>query len=220
MLGWQRLCNDIHVNLDGLSIMKKQTPDFYAVVRNIILESRLRVFRVANTALLETYWHIGRTIIEEEQDRKAKADYGKNTLKLLAEKLTLEFGKGFDESNLRNMRSFFRAFPIRDALRTELSLTHYRQLSRLDTAAKRAYYLSEAVAGNWNSRELQRQINTLAFERVLEHKPQSEELLSIQNLLKDPYIFEFLGLPPMGRGRQVDTKNSERDLETAIIDHL
>ncbi|KXK43186.1 MAG: hypothetical protein UZ11_BCD004000851 [Bacteroidetes bacterium OLB11] len=167
---------------------------------------------MANTALLETYWKIGKIIVEDEQKGKSKASYGKAVLKNLANQLTLEFGKGFDERNLNNMRAFYQAFPIWNALRTELSWTHYRLLSRLDTEEKRNYYLTEAISSNWNSRELQRQINTLAFERVVTHLP-TQEKPSIQNLIKDPYIFEFLGLSP-------DTKNSEFALETAIIDHI
>jgi predicted nuclease of restriction endonuclease-like (RecB) superfamily len=111
------------------------------------------------------------------------------------------------------MRNFFIAFPILDALRQELSWTHYRLLSRLDSGEKRVYYLKESVASNWNSRELQRQINTLAFERVVKHLPEREDKSSIENLIKDPYIFEFLGLSP-------EDKNSERTIENAIIDHL
>ena len=130
-------------------------------VKELILNARLRVFRMANSALLETYWQIGKLIIEDEQDGNSKAKYGKATLKNLSEALTLEFGKGYDESNLRNIRSFYTAFPIRDALRHELSWTHYRLLSRLDTEVKRDYYLQESVVSNWNSRELQRQIKAL-----------------------------------------------------------
>lgn len=144
---------------------------------------------------------------------KAKAQYGKATLKRLSQALTLEFGKGYDESNLRNIRSFYIAFPIRDALRHELSWTHYRLLSRLDSGEKRAYYLNESLTSNWNSRQLQRQINTLAFERVVKHLPEKEKKSSIENLIKDPYIFEFLGLSS-------EEKNSERTIENAIIDHL
>lgn len=97
-------------------------------------------------------------IVEDEQQGKAKAIYGEATLKNLATQLTFEFGKGFDDSNLRNMRSFYLAFPIRDALRHELSWTHYRLLCRLDNVAKRNYYLQESITSNWNSRTLQRQI--------------------------------------------------------------
>ena len=186
--------------------------NLYETIKVIILQSRERVFRVANSVLLETYWNIGKIIVEDEQNGAAKAEYGKATLKNLAKQLTLEFGKGFDERNLNNMRAFYQAFPIWNALRTELSWTHYRLLSRLDSQQKRTYYQTESIASNWNSRELQRQINSLAFERVVKHLPSTEKP-SIENLIKDPYIFEFLGLP-------TETKNTEHTIETAIIDHL
>jgi predicted nuclease of restriction endonuclease-like (RecB) superfamily len=162
--------------------------------------------------LLQTYWQIGKLIIEDEQQGKSKATYGEATLKTLASQLTFEFGKGFDYTNLTNMRKFYQAFPIVDTLRQELSWSHYRLLSRLNSETKRNYYLQECIVANWNSRELQRQINSLAFERVVHHLPEIKKPL-IQNLLKDPYIFEFLGLP-------VDTKNTEFEIETAIINHL
>jgi predicted nuclease of restriction endonuclease-like (RecB) superfamily len=181
-------------------------------IKDIILESRKRVFRITNTALLQTYWQIGKLIIEDEQQGKSKATYGEATLKTLASQLTFEFGKGFDYTNLTNMRKFYQAFPIVDTLRQELSWSHYRLLSRLNSETKRNYYLQECIVANWNSRELQRQINSLAFERVVHHLPEIKKPL-IQNLLKDPYIFEFLGLP-------VDTKNTEFEIETAIINHL
>ena len=181
-------------------------------IKDIILESRKRVFRITNTALLQTYWQIGKLIIEDEQQGKSKATYGEATLKTLASQLTIEFGKGFDYTNLTNMRKFYQAFPIVDTLRQELSWSHYRLLSRLNSETKRNYYLQECIVANWNSRELQRQINSLAFERVVHHLPEIKKPL-IQNLLKDPYIFEFLGLP-------VDTKNTEFEIETAIINHL
>jgi predicted nuclease of restriction endonuclease-like (RecB) superfamily len=181
-------------------------------IKDIILESRKRVFRITNTALLQTYWQIGKLIIEDEQQGKSKATYGEATLKTLASQLTFEFGKGFDYTNLTNMRKFYQAFPIVDTLRQELSWSHYRLLSRLNSETKRNYYLQECIVANWNSRELQRQINSLAFERVVYHLPEIKKPL-IQNLLKDPYIFEFLGLP-------VDTKNTEFEIETAIINHL
>ena len=151
-------------------------------------------------------------IIEDEQNGNDKAEYGKAILKNLATQLTLEFGKGFDDSNLRNMRAFYKAFPIRDTLRHELTWSHYRQLSRLDSERKKEYYMQEAISANWNSRELQRQINSLAFERVVHHLPNNSKP-SIQNLIKDPYIFEFLGLP-------TETNNTEFAIETAIINHL
>jgi predicted nuclease of restriction endonuclease-like (RecB) superfamily len=193
--------------------MEPNNLDLIESVKEIIISAKLRVYRMANSSLLETYWQIGKLIVEDEQMGKAKAQYGKATIKRLSQALTLEFGKGYDESNLRNIRSFYIAFPIRDALRHELSWTHYRLLSRLDSGEKRAYYLNESLTSNWNSRQLQRQINTLAFERVVKHLPEKEKKSSIENLIKDPYIFEFLGLPS-------EEKNSERTVENAIIDHL
>lgn len=193
-------------------MITNQTP-LFSEIKEIILQSRQRVFRMANSVLLETYWEIGRVIVEDEQKGKDRADYGKSTLKNLANQLAFEFGKGFDERNLNNMRAFYRAFPIWNALRTELSWTHYRLLSRLNSEQKRIYYLNESLENNWNSRTLQRQINSLAFERVLEHKSVDTKADTIQNLIKDPYIFEFLGL-------SAETKNSERSIESSIIDHL
>ncbi|MDQ8005553.1 MAG: PDDEXK nuclease domain-containing protein [Pedobacter sp.] len=183
----------------------------FSAIKEIIIQSRLRVFRMANSALLESYWHIGKLIVEDEQQGKHRADYGKATLKTLSKHLTLEFGKGFDERNLNNMRAFYKAFPIWYAVRTELSWTHYRLISRLDNEEKKTYYINEAVASNWSSRTLQRQIDTLSFERTL--RTSNSEENNIQNLIKDPYIFEFLGLNP-------ETSNTERSLETTIIDHL
>lgn len=100
--------------------------DLFLTVKEIIMESRSRAYRMVNAVLIETYWQIGRIIVEDEQDGKERADYGKLLLKNLAQQLTLEFGKGFDDSNLRNMRAFYKAFPIRDTLRHELSWSHYR----------------------------------------------------------------------------------------------
>lgn len=176
-----------------------------------MIQSREKVFRMANSTLLFTYWQIGKLIVEEEQKGKERAAYGKYTLKNLSKKLTLEFGKGFDYTNLSNMRKFFIAFPIVDALRQQLSWTHYRLLIKLSDSEKIDYYINESIQNNWNSRDLKRQINSLAYERVIE--PQKSPAETIQNVLKDPYIFEFLGLKP-------DEKISEKDLETAIIDHI
>ena len=111
-------------------------------VKEIIAQSREKVFRVANSALLLTYWQIGQLIVEDEQKGKDRAEYGKFVLKNLSKKLSLEFGKGFDESNLRNMRSFYNTFPIRDTLCLELSWSHYRLLLRQESEQKRTYYLN------------------------------------------------------------------------------
>jgi len=132
-------------------------------------------------------------------------------LRNLAEQLTLEFGKGFDESNLRNIRQFYIAFPIRDALRHELSWTHYRIISRLETESLRNQYVIHAIESGWNTRMLQRNITSQYIGRVLDTSEQKTP--SVQQLIKDPYIFEFLDLP-------IDTKLSESKIETSLINHL
>lgn len=193
--------------------MDIQKEIIYQTIKEIILQARQRVFRAANSTLLETYWLIGQTIVEDEQNGNLKAEYGKATLKNLARQLTIDFGKGYDESNLRNMRTFYKAFPIRDTLRHELSWSHYRVISRLDTAQKREYYIHEVLANNLTIRQLQRSVNTLSYERTIKHSPTKNGTPTIQNLIKDPNIFDFLGLPQ-------DIKNTERSIETAIINHL
>jgi predicted nuclease of restriction endonuclease-like (RecB) superfamily len=193
--------------------MDIQKEIIYQTIKEIILHARQRVFRAANSTLLETYWLIGQTIVEDEQNGNFKAEYGKATLKNLARQLTIDFGKGYDESNLRNMRTFYKAFPIRDTLRHELSWSHYRMISRLDTAQKREYYIHEVLTNNLTIRQLQRSVNTLSYERTIKHSSTKNETPTIQNLIKDPNIFDFLGLPQ-------DIKNTERSVETAIINHL
>lgn len=192
-------------------MMEISEDSLFQSVKELIIQSREKMFRVANSTLLLTYWQIGKLIVEDEQKGKERAEYGKYTLKNLSKRLTLEFGKGFDYTNLSNMRKFYTVFPIVDALRQQLSWTHYRLLIKLDNNQKINYYINESIQNNWNSRDLKRQINALAYEQVLEHTKNTTE--TIHNVLKDPYIFEFLGLKP-------DEKISEKDLETAIIDHI
>lgn len=185
---------------------------FFNTIREVILISRQKVYRSVNFVLLETYWNIGKLIVEEEQQGESRAVYGSNLLKNLSKELTLEFGKGFDYTNLTNMRKFYFSFPILDALRQELSWTHYRILSKIDSEEKRTFYLNEAAENSWNSRQLERQIKSLSFERTL-NPVSKEQNISIHSVLKDPYIFEFLGLSN-------DAKNTEFQIETAIIDHI
>jgi len=135
-------------------------------VREILTAARERAWQAVNTVMVDAYWEVGRVIVEDEQAGKQRASYGKRVLEGLAERLQAEFGKGYDPSNLRNMRAFFVTYPIRDALRHELSWTHYRLLLRVDDPAARAFYETEAVNARWAIRELERQINSLLFERL------------------------------------------------------
>lgn len=177
---------------------------------DVVRNARQKVFRMANSALLESYWEIGRIIHEDELNGEERATYGGRTLRELSQRLTLEFGKGFDESNLRNMRSFYKTFPIRDALSHELSWTHYRQLIRIESDKKRTYYLDESVKSGWNSRELSRQMKSLRYERRLELPVEHSEAAEF---LKDPYVFEFIGAA-------IPNSWLEKDLESAIINNL
>lgn len=136
-------------------------------IAQIIEQARNHVRQTVNSAMVLSYWEIGRLLVEDEQQGEQRAEYGKQTLKTISERLTEMFGKGFDERNLRNMRAFYLAFPIRNALRTELSWTHYRSLIRIENPQAREWYLQESIENNWSARALDRQISVLYYERLL-----------------------------------------------------
>ncbi len=181
-------------------------------IRRLVLDAQKRVYQQVNAELIHLYWNIGRLIVEDEQEGASRAAYGKQVLRRLSQQLTLEFGKGFDESNLKNMRIFYHAFPKRDALRHELSWTHYRMLSRIENKQDRMQYMQLAVNENWNTRNLERNIRSGYLGRMLE-MPAKGHKKSTQVYLKDPYIFEFLGLKPQ-------TTHHESTIESALIEHL
>ena len=190
----------------------------------LIRQARQKVLRVVDTIQVQTCWQIGRHIVEFEQEGTKRAGYGKQLLALLAHELKAQFGKGFDERNLRYMRSFYQLFPIWNAVRSELSWTHYRRLLRVESEKARQWYMDECATLNWSSRALDRQINTLYYERLLMSRDKAgvieEATTNIAALncnprefIRDPVILEFLGLPSPG-------KVNETGLEQALIDHL
>ena len=194
-----------------------------ADIRRVIEQTRHRVQQSVNSAMVQAYWHIGRLIIEEEQQGQERAAYGQQQLQQLSAQLTQEFGKGFDISNLRNMRRFYQAFPIQDAVRLELSWTHYRVLLRVDNLNARDWYTQEAIEQNWSARALERQISVLYYERLLasQNRPAVEQeawakTTELQNrpddYLRDPYILDFLNLS--------SERLQESDLEQGLIDNL
>lgn len=162
---------------------------------------------------VQTYWQIGRHIVEFEQGGQSRAAYGKHLLQQLGQAFSQEFGKGFDTSNLRYMRLFYQAFPKCDALRHELSWTHYRLLLRVDAPEARNWYMQEAAAQNWSTRVLERHMGTLYYERLLSSQDrdalmaqaqadvQGDQTLSVspRDFVRDPVMLEFLGLPDTGR---------------------
>lgn len=193
-------------------------------LRGLIQDGRSRVLRAVDMVQVQTCWEIGRHIVEFEQQGAARAGYGKRLLPRLAQELTEEFGKGFDDRNLRNMRAFYVAFPIWNAVRTELSWTHYRNLLRVSRVEARQWYMEEAVTQNWSARALDRQIDTLYYERlVLSPEKSSVRAEADANLrpllqtprefVRDPVMLEFLGLPETG-------KLLESTLEQALMDKL
>ncbi|MGN8345246.1 YhcG family protein [Pseudomonas sp. SMV71] len=190
----------------------------------LIHQARQKVLRAVDTLQVQTCWQIGRHIIEFEQGGADRATYGAQLVPTLAKVLTARFGKGFDERNLRHMRYFYQKFPIWNAVRTELSWTHYRTLLRVENDSARHWYMNEVVSQNWSTRALERQISTFYYERLLasRDRPAVEEEaianikalnLGPRDIVRDPVILEFLGLPNAG-------VLQETDLEQALIDQL
>ncbi len=194
----------------------------YDRIRVIIEQARNNIARAVNTEMVLAYWHIGKEIVEEEQKGKKRAEYGKRLIENLSVRLSCDFGKGFDERNLFYMRQFYLAYPKLNALRSELSWTHYRILMRIDKPEARAFYEAECVANNWSARELERQKGSLLYERlalskdkkgVMKLARKGQELATYEDMIKDPYILEFTGLSP-------HSKLYESKLEQALIDNL
>lgn len=131
---------------------------FYEQIKSILSEARNKVYKTANFAMVEAYWNIGKSIVEQ-QDGEEKAEYGAGLIEELSKKMTADFGKGFTAANLKNMRQFYFTFPKSYALRSELSWTHYRLLMRVENENARQFYIEEAIKSNWSTRQLERQIN-------------------------------------------------------------
>lgn len=138
-------------------------------VKKILQEARNKIYKTANNAMVEAYWNIGRIIVEKQSGNE-KAEYGAALLKNLSKEMTKEFGKGFTLTNLKYMRQFYLTFPKSHALSDQLSWTHYRLLMRVENENARNFYIEEAIKSNWSTRQLERQITTLFYERILSSK--------------------------------------------------
>ena len=194
---------------------------FYGEIKKILTDARNKVYQTANFAMVEAYWQIGKSIIEEQKGEE-RAEYGSGLLKELSKQMTQDFGKGFTVSNLKNMRQFYLNFPNSYALRSELSWTHYRLLMRVENENARQFYLDEAVKSQWSTRQLERQINTFFYERLLSSQNKEKVSQEIQilepgetpdDIIRDPYVLEFLGLSS-------NDDFYESDLEQVLITHL
>lgn len=191
-------------------------------IRELLENARKNVAQQVNTQLLTTYWNIGRIIVEYEQQNQIRADYGKQTLRELSKELTREFGKGFSRSNLQNMRAFYLAYEKCQTVSGKLSWSHYCELLSITDENKRSFYEKESINSGWSVRELKRQIDSSLYERLLLSSgyANKEKVLSLAqkgieinqpaDIIRDPYVFEFLGVP--------ETKPIlESDLEKALV---
>ena len=203
------------------SISDRTTEEIYTSIRSFVINAQNKIYSAVNSAMVTAYWKIGEQIYKEcgENDR---AEYGQYLLKYLSNKLTPEFGKGFDERNLRNMRQFYLAYPVRNHLCPELSWSHYRKLMKITDKAARDFYTEECVKAAWSVRQLERQINTMYYQRLLASKDKDAVRAEIQKtepkpeyekVVKNLYVMEFLQIKP-------DTKVYEEEIEQALIDHL
>lgn len=215
---------------------KPSNTKFFTQIVDLLQSARSKVVRTVNQTMVLTYFEIGKMIVEEEQDGKERADYGKQILKELSDVLTKEFGKGFSVDNLENMRRFYLVYGKSETLSRisesdisetsarnfGLSWSHYLKLIRIDDENERKFYEIEAYKNNWSVRELQRQFDSALYTRlVLSRDKEKVKELSEKGLvlekpkdaIKDPYILEFIGLPE-------HTEYSESDLEQELIDKL
>ena len=190
-------------------------------VAQIIREARQTAYRAVNFTMVLAYWNIGKLIVEDEL-HWGRADYGKAVLRNLSQRLTKEFGKGFDERELRKMCQFYRCFEIRDTLRPELSWSHYRRLISVENSEARMWYMNEAANSVWSTRQLDRQISTLYYDRllasqnkqvVIQEAEEKMKAVAPEDFIKDPYVLEFLNLKDYPDLR-------ESDVEKGLISNL
>lgn len=211
------------INKDTMSAALSELDGLISQISDLVAQGRAQVRQSVNQVMVQTYWQIGRLIVEHEQQGAVRAAYGQQQLQRLSAELTQRLGKGFDVTNLRNMRTFYQTFPIRDALRLELSWTHYRVLLRIENVQARNWYQDEAIVHNWSARALERQIHKLYYERLLASKDKAPVEAEAQantlplaetakDYLRDPYILDFLNLQ--------DKSYQESDLEQGIISNL
>lgn len=191
-------------------------------IKTIIVQSKDKAIRAVDHQRTLMYWHIGKRIFEEEQDGKERADYGTYLIKYLSEKLQPEFGSGFSIRQINLYRQLYRTFPIVHALRAQLSWTQYKLLLGVDSEEKREFYIAETIKNNWTSRQLERQVYSNLYERLLLSNDKDSVLAVAKNeklpsdakeIIKDPMFLEFLGL-------KREASYYEKDLENAIITHL
>ena len=209
-------------NMD-LTTQGNKEEQLFAQIKQMLDNARRQIARTVNATTVEAYWQVGKYIVEYEQQGKARAEYGKGVIPNLSKRLMVEYGGGFTITNLKVMRQFYLLYPKGHALRDQLSWTHWRALLRVQDEVARSYYISECVAENWSTRQLERQINTLYYERMLASRDKDKvkaeihtsvpPALTPREIIRDPFILEFLGIK---QGEHF----LEGDLEQMLISKL
>ena len=202
-------------------IEETEINNIYNNIKELVISARNKVYTTVNIEMLNLYWNIGKIIMDIQKGDK-RATYGNAILVKLSKKLTNEFGKGFSKKNLERMRKFYISFPIATTVSSQLSWSHYLELIKIDEESKRRFYLNECINSRWSVRELQRQINSLLYERLLLSSDESKKkeliekgqvLKESKDLIKDPFVLEFLDI-------KENTDYLESDLEKNILEHL
>jgi len=205
-----------------LATMPQESSLFHDNIKQILQSARSKAQTAVNSAMVEAYWLIGKRIVEEQKQGDSKAIYGKRLMEELSKALTADFGKGFSYANLYNCRQFYLKFPEQEILYTlcrELSWSHLRLIMRVENTKALEYYCNESRTENWTVRQLERNIKSRSYQRLLSSQSEASQTnkantaINMQDFIKDPYVLEFLQLPEQ-------TKVKESKLEQAIIDEL
>lgn len=193
--------------------------NYISDIKQILVQARRRSYSAINAAMVEAYWQIGKRIVEQEQHGENRAAYGEGILKELSKALTAEFGKGFSYANLRNFRQFYLTYPNKEICYTvcsKLTWSHNRLIMRVENPEARSYYLKETAEQGWSVRTLERNINTLYYQRLLSSQNKQDSILEKQHpqdFIKDPFVFEFLNIPH-------PVTATELEMESALIENL
>ena len=209
------------LKIENNFIYEKEFNNTFNNIKELVINSRNKIYNTVNTEMLSLYWNIGKAIMEIQQGEE-RASYGDEVLEKLSQKLTIEFGKGFSSRNLRTMRKFYLTYPIWKTVSSKLSWSHYLEIIKIDKNNKRKFYLNECINSRWSVRELQRQIESLLYERllisadkekILELSERGQEIRRSKDLVKDPFVLEFLDI-------KENSEYLESDLEKNILEHL
>ncbi len=204
-----------------ITLDDNEVNELFINIKDLVNQSRNRVYKTVNVEMISLYWNIGKMIVDK-QNGKSRAKYGDLLIEGISKKLTDAFGKGFSIQNLRRMRQFYMIYPIRSTLSSELSISHYYELIKIKEESKRNFYMLECINSNWDVRELQRQRTTLLYERiaalkdkskVLELSTKGHNIYENKDIIKDPFVLEFLDI-------KENTNYLETDLKNNILEHL